>query len=253
MGCKPAATPIEINHKLGDSKEDDMAVDRNSFQRLVGRLIYLSHTRPDIAYAVGVVSQFMHNPKESHLRAVVQILQYLKGTPGKGIMFKRGEKLTLEAYTDADYAGSIVDRRSTSGYYTFFGGNLVTWRSKKHNVVARSSAEAEFRAMALGICELLWLKIILEDLKVKLDGPMKLYCDNKSAINIAHNPVQHDRTKHVEVDRHFIKEKLDSGLICTPYVTTGNQVADILTKGLPSKDFQKLVGKLRMEDIHAPA
>ncbi|GMI89878.1 hypothetical protein HRI_002657100 [Hibiscus trionum] len=253
LGCKPAETPIEVNHKLGDSDEDDMAVDRGSFQRLVGRLIYLSHTRPDIAYAVGVVSQFMHNPKKSHLRAVMRILQYLKGTPGKGIMFRRGGNLTLEAYTDADYAGSRMDRRSTSGYCTFFGGNLVTWRSKKQNVVARSSAEAEFRAMALGICELLWLKIILEDLKVEWNGPMMLYCDNKSAINIAHNPVQHDRTKHVEVDRHFIKEKLDSGLICTPYVTTGNQIADILTKGLLGKDFQKLTSKLRMEDIHAPA
>jgi len=106
----------------------------------------------------------------------------------------------------------------------------VTWRSKKQKVVARSSTEAEFRAMALGVYELLWLKIILEDLKIKLEGPIKLYCDNKSAINIAHNPVQHDRTKHIEVDRHFIKEKLDSGLICTPFVTTNNQVADVLTK-----------------------
>lgn len=129
----------------------------------------------------------------------------------------------------------------------------MTWRSKKQNVVARSSAEAEFRAMALGICELLWLKIVLEDLRVKWEGPMKLYCDNKSAINIAHNPVQHDRTKHIEVDRHFIKEKLDSGLICTPFVSTSDQLADILTKGLSGKCFQKLVGKLGMDDIHSPA
>ncbi|KAK5846671.1 hypothetical protein PVK06_002968 [Gossypium arboreum] len=130
LGCKPANTPIEMNHRLGDALEDAV-VDKSSYQRLVGKLIYLSHTRPDIAYAVGVVSQFMHNPKESHLRAVYQILQYLKGTPGKGILFKKGENLTLEAYTDADYAGSMVDRRSTSGYCTFLGGNLVTWRSKK--------------------------------------------------------------------------------------------------------------------------
>jgi len=118
-------------------------------------------------------------------------------------------------YADADYAGSVDDRRSTFGYYTFLGGNLVTRRSKKENVVARSSADAEFWAMALGICELLWMKIILDDLKIEWNGPMKLYCDNKSAINIAHNLVQHERTKHVEVDNHFIKEKLDSGTICT--------------------------------------
>ena len=250
--CKPASTPIDPNMKLGTA-EEDAAVDREMFQRLVGKLIYLSHTRPDIAYAVSVISQFMHNPKEVHLQAAHRILQYLKGNPGKGILFKRNGGLVLEAYTDADYAGSLVDRRSTSGYCTFLGGNLVTWRSKKQNVVARSSAEAEFRAMAQGVCELLWLKIILEDLKIRWDGPMRLYCDNKSAISIAHNPVQHDRTKHIEVDRHFIKEKLESGLICTPYVTTQGQLADVLTKGLNSTVFQNIISKLGMENTYSPA
>ncbi|KAI3459864.1 hypothetical protein Pfo_016527, partial [Paulownia fortunei] len=219
LGCKPISTPIDLNHKLGEA-EEDVAVDKGRYQRLVGRLIYLSHTRPDIAYAVSVISQFMHNPKEVHLQAVNRVLQYLKGTPGKGILFRRSTGLVLEAYTDADYAGSIVDRRSTIRYCTFLGWNLVTWRSKKQNVVSRSSAEAEFRAMAQGVCELLWFKIILEDLNIRWDGPMRLYCDNKSAINIAHNPVQHDRTKHIEIDRHFIKEKLESGLICIPYMPT---------------------------------
>jgi hypothetical protein len=107
--------------------------------------------------------------------------------------------------------------------------------------------------MAQGICELLWLKIILEDLKIKWEGPMKLYCDNKSAISIAHNPVQHDRTKHIEVDRHFIKEKLDSGLICTPYVSSQGQLADILTKGLSSSNFERIVSKLGMENTYSPA
>lgn len=106
--------------------------------------------------------------------------------------------------------------------------------------------------MALGICELLWLKIILQDLKIEWNGPMKLYCDNKSAINIAHNPVQHDRTKHVEVDRHFIKEKLDSGTICIPFVSTGNQLADVLTKGLSGSTLQSIIGMLGMSNIHSP-
>jgi hypothetical protein len=243
---------MDPNLKLGNT-EESVAVDNEMYQRLVGRLIYLSHTRPDIAYAVSMVSQFMHCPKEIHLQAAHRILHYLKGTPGRGILFKRNGNTTLEAYTDADYAGSIIDRRSTTGYCTFLGGNLVTWRSKKQNVVARSSAEAEFRAMAQGICELLWLKIILEDLKIKWEGPMKLYCDNKSAISIAHNPVQHDRTKHIEVDRHFIKEKLDSGLICTPYVSSQGQLADILTKGLSSSNFERIVSKLGMENTYSPA
>ena len=114
------------------------------YQSIVGKLIYLSHTRPNIAYAVSVISQFMHSPKEVHLQATHRTLQYLKGTPRKGILFKRNGVLVLEAYTNADYVGSIVDRRSTSGYCTFLGGNLVIWKSKKQNVVARSSAEAEF-------------------------------------------------------------------------------------------------------------
>jgi len=181
----------------------------------VGKLIYLSHTRPNIAYAVSVVSQFMHDPRERHLQAVNRIIQYLKPSPRNGLLFKKGKNLSMKIFTDANYAGSIVDRRSTTGYCMFLGGNLVTWRTKKQNVVAKSSAETQFRVMAQGVCELLWMKIILDDLKINYEAPMGLVCDNKSAISIAHNLVQHDRTKHVEIDRHFIKEKLDNGLIAT--------------------------------------
>ncbi|RVW39576.1 Retrovirus-related Pol polyprotein from transposon RE1 [Vitis vinifera] len=159
----------EFEIKNPGKLNEDVAVDKGMYQRLVGRLIYLSHTRPNIAYAVGVISQFMHNPKETHLQLVHTILHYLKSSPRKGILFKKGTELTLEAYTDADYAGSMVNTRSTLGYCTFIGGNLVTWRSKKQTVVARSSTESEFRAMAHGVCELLWLKIILDDFKVRWD------------------------------------------------------------------------------------
>ena len=129
---------------------------------------------------------------------------------------------------------------------------VETWRSKKQLVVPRSSAEAEYRAMAHGVCELLWFQTLLRDLGVSIDGPMKLYCDNKAAINIAHNPVQHDRTKHIEIDRHFIKEKLSEGLICMPFVKSDDQLADIFTKGLGSKSFHPIVFKLGMIDIFAP-
>jgi hypothetical protein len=252
LACKPIDTPIEQNHRLGEDV-DDTPVDRERYQKLVGKLIYLSHTRPDIAFAVSVVSQFMHAPCEKHMEAVYRILRYLKSAPGKGLMLYKNGHLEVEGYTDADWAGSITDRRSTSGYCTFVGGNLVTWRSKKQSVVARSSAEAEFRAMAHGICEMLWLKAMLKELGVHSKDPMKLYCDNKAAISIAHNPVQHDRTKHVEVDRHFIKEKLTEGLICTPFVRTENQLADILTKGVSNKIFNSALDKLGIRDIYAPA
>lgn len=168
-------------------------------------------------------------------------------------MFKPRGHLQIETYTDADWAGSVVDRRSTSGYCSFVGGNLVTWRSKKQSVVARSSAEAEFRALAQGICEILWIRRLLEELKISQSSPMKLYCDNKAAISISHNPVLHDRTKHVEVDKHFIKEKIEDGSVCMTYIPTEQQVADVFTKGLFKKQFDFLNSKLTMEDIFKPA
>ena len=130
LGSKVLETPIEQNHKIVVGSETG-TVNKGSYQRLVGRLIYLSHTRPDIAYAVSVANQFMHDPKESHLKVMHKILHYFKGIPSKGILFKKRGKLSLEAYNDVDYAESLVDRRSTSGYCTLLGGNLVTWKSKK--------------------------------------------------------------------------------------------------------------------------
>ena len=133
--------------------------------------------------------------------------------------FKENGALVQEAYIDVDYADSLV-YRSTIGYFTFLGDNLVFSRSKKHNVVVSSSVESEFRPIAQGFCELLWLKIVLDDLRVKWEGPMKLYCDNKSVIIIVHNPIQHDKTKHFEINRLFIKEKLEEGLVCMYFVTS---------------------------------
>jgi hypothetical protein len=251
LGCRPATTPIDQNHRL--SKDAGTPVDRECYQRLVGRLIYLSHTRPDIAFAVSVVSQFMHDPRSSHMEAVYRILRYLKSCPGKGLLYTRQGNLHVECYTDADWAGSLDDRRSTSGYCVFVGGNLVDWRSKKQSVVARSTAEAEFHAMAHGVCELLWVQILLTELQLFKSKPLMLYCDNKAAIDIANNPIHHDRTKHIEIDRHFIKEKLDKGIICLPYVKSASQVADVLTKGLPEKMFSAFCTKMGLYDVFAPS
>jgi hypothetical protein len=242
---------MEENLKLhGDSNQ--VPTNKERYQRLVGRLMYLTHTRPDLAYALSVVSQFMHSSSEEHMNVVIRILRYLKASPGKGILFTKGHNLDIHGYTDADWAGSIQDRRSTSGYFTFVGGNLVTWRSKKQEVVARSSAEAEYRGMAKAICELLWIRNLMLDLQIKPVNPMKLYCDNKAACDIAHNPVQHDRTKHVEVDRHFIKEKLEEKLIEVPHVRSQDQLADVLTKALSNQVFNDCLNKLGMSNIYAP-
>jgi hypothetical protein len=157
----------------------------------------------------------------------------------KGIIFKSHRHLKVEGYCDADWASSLDDRRSTSGYC--FGGNLVSWRSKKQSVVSRSTAEAEYRAMTQGLYEIIWVRNLLSELKVMRKGPSRLHCDNKSAINISNNPVQHDKTKHVGIDQFLIKEKLDDGTLELSHVNSSGQIAGCLTKGLGVKRVSNLV------------
>lgn len=252
LGCEPIGSPMEQNHGLEECF-DQVPADKEQYQRLVGRLIYLSHTRPDIAYAVSVVSRFMYNPGQQHMDAVIRILRYLKSAPGRGLMFSKHGHLNISGYTDSDWGGKGDRRRSTSGYVTFVGGNLVTWKSKKQQVVSLSSAEAEYRAMVKGICELLWLKRLMEELGFPTKNPMKLFGDKQSAIKIAENPVQHDRTKHVEIDRIFIYEKLEEKIIEVPYVRTTQQLADILTKAVSNSIFNDSLVKSGIRDIYAPS
>ena len=158
----------------------------------------------------------------------------------------------VKGFTDADWAGDLTDQRSTSGYFTFVTGNLVTWRSKKQNVTARSSIKAEYRSMVHGICELLWLRTLLTEIGYEPKEPMLLYCDNQAAREIANNSVQHDRTKHIEVDRHFIKEKLLLKLVEIHFVRSSEQLANILTCAVSTEVLHKSLDKLGLEDIFAP-
>ena len=166
MASKPISTPIEQNHRLSEALGEKKA-DRKMYQQFVGRLIYFAHTRLDIAYSVSVINQFMHDSRKFLLQAAYRVLHHLKAHQEKGILSKKTSDIALAIYTNADFAGSPLDMRLTTGYCTFLGGNIVSGRSKKQNVVALSSAEAEFKDMATGVCELLWAKIILEDLKVQ--------------------------------------------------------------------------------------
>jgi len=197
LGCKPANTPLEPNWKYNEDRAEK-AVDKERYQRLVGRLIYLSLTRLDISYVVSKVSQYMHSPTSKHLNAAYHILRYLKGTPGKGILYRKTEDRGIQGFMDANWTGSLEDSKSTSDYYTKLWGNLVTWRSKK-------PLEPEYRAIAQGICEVIWLGKFMNDLKMPNTDPTRLYCDSKSAISIVNNPIQHDRMKYVRIDRHFIR------------------------------------------------
>ena len=251
LGCKPAVTPME-SIRIPNRGEEIVPVDKGRYQRLVGKLIYLSHTRPDIAYSVSVVSQHMNNPSEDHLEAANRILRYLKMTPGHGLIFKKSTNRKVEIYTDASWAGELTDRRSVTGYCSYVWGNLVTWRSKKQAVVSRSSAESEYRALALGICEGMWIQRLLRELKVE-GGAVKMLSDSQAAISIAKNPVHHDRTKHIEIDRHFISEKVNNGIVELNYVPSRLQIADILTKALPRDNFEELKSKLGLYNIYIPA
>ncbi|XP_021986575.1 secreted RxLR effector protein 161-like [Helianthus annuus] len=180
-----------VNHNLHMELNGELT-DKEMYQRLVGKLIYLSHTHPDIVYAVGVVSKFMHQPQVAHMEAAQRILRYLKGTVGHGVLFKTNGHLNVELNTDADWAGDKGNRRSTSRYFSLVDGNLVTWRSKKQKVVALSSAEAEFRGIARGLNEVLWIRKLLEDIGFFQKEPSKVMCDNTASIQISENPVQHD-------------------------------------------------------------
>ncbi|RVW25612.1 Retrovirus-related Pol polyprotein from transposon RE1 [Vitis vinifera] len=212
LDCKPIDTPMDPNVKLVPRTGEPLG-DPGRYRRLVGKLNYLTITRPDISFPVSVVSQFLQSPCDSHWDVVIRILRYIKSTPGQGVLYENRGHTQVVGYTDADWAGSPTDRRSTSGYCVFIGGNLISWKSKKQDVVVRSSAEAEYRAMALATCELIWLRHLLRELRFGKDEQMKLICDNQAALHIASNPVFHERTKHIEVDCHFIREKIASGCV----------------------------------------
>lgn len=158
-----------------DANNGDLFEDIGRYHRLVGKLIYLTVTRPDITYAVGVVSWFMHAPRKPHWEAICRILRYLNRAPGKGLLYRPSSSLSISGFSNADWAGNYDDRRSTSGYCTFVGRSLVTWRSKKQNIVAQSSAEAEYHAMAHTSCEMLWIQSLLRDMGVNVPSPMPMY------------------------------------------------------------------------------
>ncbi|RVW53343.1 Retrovirus-related Pol polyprotein from transposon RE1 [Vitis vinifera] len=223
LDCKPVDTPMDPNVKLVPGQGEPLGVP-GRYRRLVGKLNYLTITRPDISFPYT-------RPKVYCTRTEVI--------------------LKLLVTTDADWAGSPTDRRSTSGYCVFIGGNLISWKSKKQDVVARSSAEAEYRAMALATCELIWLRHLLQELRFGKDEQMKLICDNQAALHIASNPVFHERTKHIEVDCHFIREKIASGCVATSFVNSNDQLADIFTKSLrvSASDMEVLRGPIMASQI----
>ncbi|KAJ9552767.1 hypothetical protein OSB04_016812 [Centaurea solstitialis] len=259
LGCKLVDTPMLPTRKLLPEDGDPMK-DPERYRRLVGKLNYLIVTRPDISFTVSVLSQFMAAPYTGHWDAALRVLRYLKTTPGLGILYSDQGHCRVGAFTeegdgrisgfsDANWAGCPISRRSTTGYCVFVGGNLVSWKSKKQHTVSRSSAESEYRAMADVTSEMIWVRRLLMELGVVFNNLMRLYCDSESAIHIAKNQVFHERTKHIEVDCHLIRDRVvgtqaDPPSIQPVHVKTEYQLADILTKPLRKTQIDFICNKM---------
>ncbi|CAH9092150.1 unnamed protein product [Cuscuta epithymum] len=251
-GCKPVSTPIDPSQKLTPESGTPLQ-NPTSFRRLIGRLIYLTNTRPDISFAVQHLSQFVSNPRDTHLNAALRILKYLKSSPGLGLFYPSSNTFNIQAFSDSDWATCPTTRKSITGFCVFLGASLISWKSKKQSTVSRSSSEAEYRSLASLSCELQWLQFLLTDLGIPLKLPFCVYSDSQSAIQLAKNPSFHERTKHVEVDCHFIRIKVDQGLIKLFFVPSANQVADSFTKALYPSTFQNIISKLGLHSIYDPA
>ncbi|CAN6351554.1 unnamed protein product [Urochloa humidicola] len=199
-----------------------------------------------IAYEVQQVCLHMHDPREPHFAALKRILRYIRGTLHLGLHLRPSSVTDLVAYSDADWAGCPDTRRSTSGYAVFLGDNLVSWSSKRQNTVSRSSAEAEYRAVANAVAEATWLRQLLLELHTPLRCATVAYCDNISAVYMSSNPVQHQRTKHIEIDLHFVHERVALGHVKVLHVPTTSQYADVFTKELPSPIFVEFRSSLNV-------
>lgn len=250
LGAKPCYVPLELNQKLLEA--EGPPANAQQYRRLVGRLIYLTTTRPDLGYVVHILSTFMQKPLLPHWEAALRVVRYLKGSPGQGILLKANDSLQISAYCDFDWSSCPVSRRSLSAYIIFVGDSPVIWRAKKQDAVSLSSAEAEYRAMSVTVKELKWLKELYDSFTLSHPLPMRLYCDSKSAIHIASNPVFHECTKHIERDCHHVRDAYKSKLISLEHVSSKNQLADMLTKSLPRPLFEDLLSKLGVRNLTLP-
>jgi hypothetical protein len=250
-GCKPTSTPIDPSTKLLID-DGELHSDPTLYRRLIGRLLYLTNTRPNLSFIVQQLSQFVSAPRHPHMMVAMCIIRYLKGAPALGLFYPSKSDCRVQAFSDSDWATCPNTRRSVTGFCLFIGKALVSWRSKKQTTVSRSSSEAEYRALASLTCELQWLQYMAADLRISLPQPYSVFCGNQSAIHIAKNSSFHERTKHIEVDCHLIRIKLQEGLIHLFHVKSSSQLADLFTKALHARFFSDGITKLGLLNIHSP-
>ncbi|XP_071925747.1 secreted RxLR effector protein 161-like [Coffea arabica] len=234
-----------MNQKEKFCKEDGAEkVDEGLYRSLIGCLMYLTATRPDIIQAVSLLSRYMHCASEIHFQAAKRILRYVKGTVDYGIRFSQVKNFNFHGFSDSDWAGCADDMRSTSGYCFIFGSGIFSWCSKKQDVIAQSTAEAEYVAAAAAVNQALWIRKLMTDLHMKQEDCTQIFVDNEAAISISNNPVFHGKTKHFKIKLYFLREVQKEGEVQLIFCKTEDQSADIFTKALPKERFEFLRQKL---------
>ncbi|GJX90292.1 hypothetical protein Tco_0343618 [Tanacetum coccineum] len=231
-------TPMSTEIKLTRDKEGE-SVDNTKYRGMISSLLYLTASRPDIMFSICLCARFQKDPKTSHLEAVKRIFRYIKGTTHLGLWYPKGSGIETIVYADSDHAGDYVDRKSTSGVCTFMGCCLTSWFSKKQTALAISTTEAEYVSARKACQQALWMKQALIDYGVRLDD-IPIMCDNKGAIDLSKNLVQHSRTKHIEIRHHFLRDNVQKGNISIENVSSEDNIADILTKPLKREPFNYL-------------
>lgn len=247
VAAKGVPMPMVPGDKLSLHSGDPLsAEDVTRYRSVVGALQYLSLTLPNISFCVNRVCQFLSAPTTAHWAAVKRILRYVHATSGMGLCITRSGFTLLSAFSDADWAGNPDDRRNTGGYAIFFGGNLVSWSSWKQATVSRSSTEAEYKAVVSATTELIWIQVLLCELRISQAQPPNLWCDNIGATYLSANPIFHRRTKHVEVDYHFVRERVSAKQLDVRFISSKDQIADIMTKPLASSLFTQFRRNLNL-------
>ncbi|XP_042042442.1 uncharacterized mitochondrial protein AtMg00810-like [Salvia splendens] len=252
LGCKPSAVPMDPLKKLRMDSGKPME-DASKYRRLIGRLLYLCITRPNVTFVVHKLSQYVSNPTDEHWEVAEKVLRYLKGTSGHGLFYSSNCKISLSIFSDADWASCQDTRKSMTWYCLYLGSSLISWKAKKQNTISRSSAEAEYRAMAQATCEVVWSIALLADFGIKVEKVVPLYCDNQSAIYICSNPVFHERTKHIEIDCHTVREGFLEGVVKPLHIRNNLQVTDIFTKALGPMAFHSILNKMNFESLYNPS
>ncbi|KAL7608142.1 hypothetical protein Lser_V15G12411 [Lactuca serriola] len=234
LSCKLFKTPLDCNVVIrgeGFDSNDVLIQNVVIYQKLIGKLIYLTITRPNISYVVQVLSQFMHSLRKSHFNIAIRLLRYLKLNPGRGFAVTKGNPI-LKSFVDADWAKCLVSRGSITGSIVFLGDTIISWKSKKQDTLSRSSTESEYRALGVISCEIMWILKIFFDVGLKDLTHVPIFCDNESAIKLVHNPVFNEKTKHFDVDTHFIRDRVSKGVVEVHKVSSDFNLTDIFTKPL---------------------